>query len=1188
MTVDPWDPVSWTPGAPYEAPRFSRFAAIDGGAPIRLCNPVNAKWTKQSSVAEPYGNGRFSRPTQFEPAPFWTIDLGGSFAVEHVRFELAPLPEAARFRLVTYAFGAVDGSPPHNAPSFDVDPSCVTRDERGGVSISLPVDFVGRFVRIEARVDERTKLSLEVRGVSLDATDLYGDTLRDSYRRAFTRFADRTLFSQRKAPGEGPFVPTHTYRELWTLSRKLADALARRLERNRPLRASSDRGDGRIYLGVIVGQRPEWFAAELAAVHRGYVMVPIAPDDSEERLRAILQRCPLDVAICDRESLARLRALDEAPRWLVSVDDDRDLPAEILSFRALIEEPATPVPEPDARNEGDLHTVIFTSGSTGVPKGAMRSYARFNLVIGSYGAGQPAFHLSFQPLSHLSERNYLPAAVLNGAHVGLCSGASHVLSDIEAFEPTWVSSVPRLFEAVHSIYAQRLRRALAEKGSQRDEDVEAHVLGETRAKFGRRLQGVAVGSAPVSDELFRFLQRLFAGLWVHNGYGSTEVGTITGNDLPVANVDMKIVPLPALAADELAPDVVQRGELWVRTPHIIDGYFNDPEANAKSFDSEGYFCTGDIVERTRDHRVRVVGRRSNSVKLASGEFVALDRVESVLSASPLVQSVFVALDRARTALVAVVVPHRDALAALLNTGADEPLSSLVTRSEAASTVCAHLREHGLREGLLRWECPSAVLLDHQPFTVESGLLTTSQKLARRAAEQRYRPAIDDLNVLAVAAVATDDSPLSRVLSAVSAVVHRGVSPDEPLHEDGLARDSLVTAELVAALGVALGREVSLREWSAAPTLRGLVQGEGATSQLDAMRRDVAIELAAPSSKRESSDISQVFLTGATGLVGAHVLEALLRERAVRVRCLVRASDDEEARARIEATLSLYAITGLDPSRWSASPALPERVDAIVHCAAAVNWLSTYEAVRASNVELTLAILALAARCDAELQYVSTVSTAPSDGDELSFLSIERASQQSGYGASKWVAEALVRRANDQGFRAAIHRPGLVTGDSVRGLGNRDDFVHRYLAACAKYGVAIDSDRVLDMTPVEYVGRAIARSLGDPESIGRVVHLNNVRGSMSFRALARGMSALGVSCELVDYETFRARAVQPAESPLRALSSYFTSAGFYLGSGPWPDAASRAWLGARGVECPVITERVLRVYLQGIGVTLRDP
>ncbi len=1177
MSVDPWDPVSWTPGAPYEPPKFSRFAPVEGADPIRVHNRAGAKWTKQSSVAEPYGAGHFARPTRFEANPWWTIDLAAAHALESVRLLLAPLPEGAAVTLTAYTYAAVDGEPPHNAPSITVALSAFAMEPDGARSLELSVDWVARFVRVAVTLDGAAQLSLGVRGFSVDASDLYGETLRESYQRAFSRFADRTLFSERRAPGEGPFAPTHTYRSLWSLSQRFAAGLARRLE---PARGE------RVFLGVMTGHRPEWFAAELAAVHRGYVMVALSPEDSDERLDAILQRCPLDAVLCDRAGFARLSSRADRPRLLVAIDGEdlgstRDSLGEILGFRALVEEPGAEVPPAAQRAATDLHAVIFTSGSTGTPKGAMRSYGRFNDVIASYGAGQPSFHLSFQPLSHLSERNYLPAAVLNGAQVGLSSGAAHVLSDIEAFEPTWLSSVPRLFEAAHAIHEQRLRREIAEHPAVDPSELERRALAETRAKFGRRLQGVSVGSAPVSDELLRFLQKLFAGLWVQTGYGTTEVGTIAGSDLPVANVHVKIVPLEELGPD---PKGVVRGELWVRTPHLIDGYLNDPEATARSFDSEGYFCTGDIVERYGVNSLRVIGRRSNSVKLASGEFVSLDRVESVLAASSLVQSVLVSLDRRRASLVAVVVAHREALCALLNASDALALHALIEDPRAVERARAALREHCERAGLSRFERPSAIVLDHRPFAVESGLLTTSGKLARRAAEARYRAQIDALDLAQPAVSEGDRSPLARVLASVSSVLGRAVSADEPLHDSALARDSLVAAELIAAVGAALGRELSLRAWSAAPTLRALIDPSPApASLLEALRAELATDVPTRFAPGDSGGVREVLLTGATGFIGAHALEALLSETGATVRCLVRADSDREARARVEATLARYAITGLPAHRWEAiaGDGAGERPQAIVHCAAAVNWLATWETVRESNVGLTRRMLALAAESGAELHYVSTVSVAAADGDETTALAIEQAALQSGYGASKWAAEMLVKRAISRGLRACVYRPGLVTGHALRGVGNRDDFVHRYLAACAKYGVALEHGAVMDTTPVDYVCLAIARSVGRASAMGRVVHVNNVRGSMTLARLAESVRRAGVRCESVRYEAFRERAVKPADSPLRALAGYFTEAGFYLGSGPWPDAASRAWLATLGVACARADDALIERYLRGL-------
>ena len=131
-----------------------------------------------------------------------------------------------------------------------------------------------------------------------------------------------------------------------------------------------------------------------------------------------------------------------------------------MRFPDLVARGATLQPAPPAPREGrDLYTILFTSGSSGTPKGAMRSYATFLAMLESYGVAQPAVHLSFQPLSHLSERMYLPAVVMHGGLVGFAAGGADLLADLRALEPTVVGSVPRLFEIV---YARPTGGALAE------------------------------------------------------------------------------------------------------------------------------------------------------------------------------------------------------------------------------------------------------------------------------------------------------------------------------------------------------------------------------------------------------------------------------------------------------------------------------------------------------------------------------------------------------------------------------------------------------------------------------------------------------------------------------------------------------------------------------------------------------
>jgi thioester reductase-like protein len=313
---------------------------------------------------------------------------------------------------------------------------------------------------------------------------------------------------------------------------------------------------------------------------------------------------------------------------------------------------------------------------------------------------------------------------------------------------------------------------------------------------------------------------------------------------------------------------------------------------------------------------------------------------------------------------------------------------------------------------------------------------------------------------------------------------------------------------------------------------------------------------------------------------------------------VRASDAAAAADRVRSTLAAYKIPALDPARWSviagdlASPrlgldeatwsALADAIDAVIHAGASVNWINLYKRLREPNVLGTLSLLELAsARRRKVFHYVSTISTAPADGDETTSLSFEQARFGSAYGLSKWIAEQHVRRAGDAGHPVAIHRPGLITGHSERGIGNADDYVHRYLAACVRYGRYLDRPERLDMTPVDYVSRAIAALLLDAPAGGGVNHLCNVDRSMSYAELGGALTLAGSPCSPVDYSTFRAAAVQPRDSPLRPLAAYFPESGFALGSGPWPCAATRARLASLSVRCPVIDAPIVARYLAGL-------
>jgi fatty acid CoA ligase FadD9 len=728
---------------------------------------------------------------------------------------------------------------------------------------------------------------------------------------------------------------------------------------------------------------------------------------------------------------------------------------------------------------------------------------------------------------------YLPAVLVNGGCIAYSEGGAHLIDELSALRPTTIGSVPRLWEVLHAGYARRVRA---------EPDAEPRILAETRALLGDRLLAVSVGSAPVSAEVLAFMRRCFADVWVSEGYGTTELGTIAVDGVIAKDVEVRLVA----------------GEIWVKSPHVIEGYLGDA---TQAVDADGFVATGDLGERDQAGRVRIIGRAKNTIKLAQGEFVAIDRVEAILATSPVVDRIFVHAGYGSSHLAAVVVPRGEV-------GAEVDLA-------------AALRAHARTAGLAAYEVPVEVVVETEPFSVENGLITASGKLARPALVAKYgarlgsatRPTIDLAPELPVAA---------RIARIASQVAKRTISIDEPLGA-GIGVDSLAAAEILAAVSEELDRDVPLAWWFESKTIADLAARlaatpHGAAANTDLARADLALATPTTLVTPAISKPRRVLLTGATGFLGAFLVEAL---HAVEVEptCLVRARDDAHAQQRLDDALAKRGITARAVAIAGdlADLHVDLDVDAIVHAGATVSWLASYEALRAPNVLGTLALLELAARRGIPVHHISTISTAPPDGDETSSLAFDTAVASTPYALSKWIAESHVRRAGQGGLPITIYRPAMIAGDTRRGIGNADDYLNRYIAGVGELGVYLDrEDAVIDMTPVDFVAQAIATCVAHGTT-GETLHLANVDQSLTYAALGRALVAAGVRAVPATYEAFRAALLANKASRLHPLAAFFPEQ-FSLGMGPWPCAKSVALLAALGVSRPRIDDALIARYV----------
>lgn len=257
----------------------------------------------------------------------------------------------------------------------------------------------------------------------------------------------------------------------------------------------------------------------------------------------------------------------------------------------------------------------------------------------------------------------------------------------------------------------------------------------------------------------------------------------------------------------------------------------------------------------------------------------------------------------------------------------------------------------------------------------------------------------------------------------------------------------------------------------------------------------------------------IFLTGATGFLGAHVLAELLRTTAWKIVCLVRADDDVTAMQRITEALTgtgrdctdlanrviplrgdlTKPDFGLDAADFDV---LAASVGQIIHCAAEVSWIKPYRRLRGSHVTGTLNTIRLACRITVKpLHFVSTLAMCyipggPEVVNEEDDMAAYLEHIPLGYAQAKCVAESLLRQAAERGVPVSILRCGLICGDSVSGISNHEDIISRMLRGSVSSGIAPDVDWGLDCVPVDTVAQALCALAQDSHADFRVLHLHH--------------------------------------------------------------------------------------------------
>ncbi|KAI0306786.1 long-chain-fatty-acid-CoA ligase [Multifurca ochricompacta] len=434
----------------------------------------------------------------------------------------------------------------------------------------------------------------------------------------------------------------------------------------------------------------------------------------------------------------------------------------------------------------DVATICYTSGTTSMPKGVLLTHGNLALAAQSNLYGYPigpeerVVLLSYLPLAHIYERVNQLAVMAQGGAVGFFSGDPLLLlEDAQTLKPNFFPSVPRVLNRIYQaamvagnasgLKGAIFRRAMRTKlDNLHDTGVITHplwdrlVFKKIQAVLGGNVRLIVSGSAPISGEVIEFLKIAFACEVTEGDYGMTEnTAVCTRSTLgdptsagtvgpPQPAVEMKLVDVPAMnytAEDKPFP----RGEICCRGPTVFTHYYKAAdEGNTKeAVEADGWVHTGDIGEVDECGRFRVIDRIKNIMKLAQGEYVALEKIENLYSRIPLAMQVFVHGNSLKSYLIGIIVVDPVQFAAFASRflertidAADvQALKELCGNPRIVDGILAELNKHTAKS-LKGFEQLKRIHLTCEPFSIDDNTLTPTLKLRRRDAYNKYKAVLD--------------------------------------------------------------------------------------------------------------------------------------------------------------------------------------------------------------------------------------------------------------------------------------------------------------------------------------------------------------------------------------------------------------------------------------------------------------
>jgi long-chain acyl-CoA synthetase len=519
----------------------------------------------------------------------------------------------------------------------------------------------------------------------------------------------------------------------------------------------------------------EWLIADQAILSLGAVDVPIYTTQPADQIAYIVENSGAVAYLVSSEKLHApiAQILASAASLKARVGIRGSFAEGMLSWQELLARgEQAKAAEPDfyraSRAQvkpGDLATLIYTSGTTGTPKGVMLSH--WNLASNVLSSlermpwdiegerGQKI--LSYLPLSHVFERMLAYLYQFIGYPVWFIENIEQMMEDLKTVQPVHFSSVPRMLEKVYAaIHAkpdqlhgaqQKILRwglgladrydvekplGLADKVQYALAD--ALVFKKMRALFGGNLQAITSGGAALSKEVMNFMNAI--GIFCGQGYGLSETSPViavyTKGKLRAGSVGEPITGVEVKIAED--------GEILVRGPNVMQGYFKMPEATAEVLTDDGWFKTGD-VGHLEDGKLFITDRKKELMKLSTGKYIAPQPIERRLAASRFIEQAVV-IGNSRQFCSALIVLDAVAIGNWFKEQGGEVPGDVAGHPSVRELIQREIDQ--VNTELPHWEQVKKFALITRPWSIDTGELTPTLKIKRRVIHEKHATEIQTL------------------------------------------------------------------------------------------------------------------------------------------------------------------------------------------------------------------------------------------------------------------------------------------------------------------------------------------------------------------------------------------------------------------------------------------------------------